>query len=375
MLSPVNFFRFLKNKKINFFVGVPDSLLKNFCYYVSEKVSKKNHIISANEGTALSIACGYNISTGNIPFVYLQNSGLGNIINPLISMADKSVYSIPMIIMVGWRGQPGVQDEPQHQTQGLVTLDIIKTLKKKYKVLDGNEKKDLVKTQNAIKLTRKLQEPVFLVVKKGIFKKVLAEPLNNKNLLSREKVIYMITDILKKNFKFVSTTGMISRELYEIRNFKKESKSNDFLTVGSMGHASQIALGMSLNSKKKIVCIDGDGSFLMHMGGASTIGNIKSKNFIHIVLNNFSHDSVGGQPTSANTTSLSSVAKACGYADVIGPLKSENQIKNQIEKISGSKKYPIFIEILVKRGSRKNLGRPKEKPIENKKIFFRNFNK
>jgi len=372
MLSPIIFFNFLKKKGIDFYVGVPDSLLKNFSYYVSKKLSPKKNIISANEGSAIAIASGYNIATGKIPLVYLQNSGLGNAINPILSLADKKVYSIPMLVMVGWRGQPGTKDEPQHLAQGNITLSLIKSLKKRYKILNGNQKEDLIKTQDALKIAKKLQEPVFLVVKKNTFKKVTNFEKNKSNLLSREHVIYLITEVFKKNFKIISTTGMISRELYEIRIKKNEKTTNDFLTVGSMGHASQIALGISLNSKKRIICIDGDGAFLMHMGGASTIGNLRLKNFIHIILNNASHDSVGGQPTSALSTSLAKVAIACDYKNVAGPLRTEKSILKNLELCLKKKTGPYFIEIIVKKGSRDNLGRPKEKPIQNKYNFFKN---
>jgi phosphonopyruvate decarboxylase len=372
MLSPSVFFNFLKKNGINFYVGVPDSLLKNFCYYVSKKLSNKQHIISANEGSAIAIASGHNISTGKIPFVYLQNSGLGNAVNPILSLADKKVYSIPMLVMVGWRGQPGIKDEPQHQTQGHITIDLIKSLKKKFKILDGNEKEDLKKTSQALKLAKKNLEPVFLLVKKNTFKKITNPKKNKSQLLSRENAIYLVSEIFKKNFKIIATTGMISRELYEIRKNKNENNYNDFLTVGSMGHASQIALGICLNVKKKIICLDGDGAFLMHMGGVSTIGNLGLKNFIHIVLNNESHDSVGGQPTSASSTSLTKVAKACGYKNIIGPLKTQRNILKNLKLSLKYKTGPSFIEIKVKNGSRNNLGRPKEKPINNKKLFYNN---
>ena len=375
MLSPIVFFNFLKKKGISFYVGVPDSLLKNFCHYVSNKVSKKNHIISANEGSAIAIASGYNIATRKIPLVYLQNSGLGNTINPILSLSDKKVYSLPMLIMVGWRGQPGIKDEPQHISQGSCTISLIKSLKKKYKILNGNFKSDLLKTNSALKIAKKNQEPVFLIVKKNTFEKIIEPKKDQSNLISREEAIDLITSVFKKNIKIISSTGMISRELYEIRKKQNDKSFNDFLTVGSMGHASQIALGISLNSKKKIICLDGDGAFLMHMGGVSTIGDLKIKNYLHIVLNNFSHDSVGGQPTSAKTTSLSNMAKACGYKNIIGPLKSKTQIIKKLNYMLKKKTGPSFVEILVKKGFRKNLGRPKEKPIENKNNFFKNLKK
>jgi phosphonopyruvate decarboxylase len=375
MLSPSVFYNFLKKKGVSFYVGVPDSLLKNFCYFVSKKISLKKHIIAANEGSAIAIASGYNIATSKIPLVYLQNSGLGNTINPILSLADKKVFSTPMIIMIGWRGEPGTKDEPQHKVQGDITLSLIKCLKKKYKILNGNQNSDLYKTQQVIKIAKKYKEPVFLIVKKNTFKRILKIKNKKSKLLSRESTIGLITDASKKNFKIISTTGMISRELYEIRKKKNEKGHNDLLVVGSMGHASQIALSIALNTKKKIICLDGDGAFLMHMGGISTIGSFKLNNFIHIVLNNISHDSVGGQPTSAQSTSLAKVAEACGYKNVIGPLKSKKNILKNLKLILNKKSGPSFIEILVKKGSRKDLGRPDEKPIQNKYLFFKNIKK
>ena len=375
MLSPSVFYNFLKKKGISFYVGVPDSFLKNFCYFLSKKLSLKKHIIAANEGTAIAIASGYNIATSKIPLVYLQNSGLGNTINPILSLADKKVFSIPMIIMIGWRGQPGTKDEPQHKVQGDITLGLIKCLKKKYRILNGNQNSDLFKTKQVIKIAKKYKEPVFLIVKKNTFKKILKIKSQKSKLLSRESTIGLITDVIKKNFKIISTTGMISRELYEIRKKKNEKGYNDLLIVGSMGHASQIALSIALNTQKKIICLDGDGAFLMHMGGISTIGSFKLNNFIHIVLNNISHDSVGGQPTSAQSTSLAKVAKACGYKNVIGPLKSKKNILKNLKLILNKKSGPSFIEILVKKGSRKDLGRPSEKPIQNKHLFLKNLKK
>lgn len=365
---------FLEKNDINFYTGVPDSLLKDFCFYVSRISRNNNHIIASNEGTAMAIAAGYNLATNKIPVVYLQNSGLGNLINPLLSLTDKRVYSIPMIVIVGWRGEPKTKDEPQHQTQGLITESLITTLKKQFKILDGNEISDLKKVKECILIAKKIKEPVFLIVKKNTFEKTTISENLHSSLMSREKAIEIVTDCFKKNFKIVSTTGMISRELYEVRKKQKKILSNDFLTVGSMGHASQISLGLALKSKKKVICLDGDGSFIMHMGGISTVGNLKLKNFIHIVLNNYAHDSVGGQETSSKTTNLAKVAVACGYKKVFSRIKSEKILKKKIKLLS-KMNGPIFLEIIVKKGSRKNLGRPKETPLENKEIFIKNIKK
>lgn len=371
MLLPSNFYNFLKKNNIEFFVGVPDSLIKGFCNFLSKNLNKKKHIVAANEGTAIAIASGYNIAKNKIPFVYLQNSGLGNCINPILSLADKKVFKIPMIIMVGWRGQPGTLDEPQHLSQGQVTIPLIKSLRKKYKILDGNPISDFKKIKELISLAKKNSEPVFAIVKKNTF--VIEQNFNKKKskLLSREKAIELIVNVLKKKFKFIASTGMISRELYETRLRSNKKNINDFYTVGSMGHASQIALGVALNTNKKIVCLDGDGAFLMHMGGVSTIGSLKLNNFIHIVLNNNAHDSVGGQETTAISSKLTDIAKACGYQKIVGPIFTENEIKKNLKNLKKIKKGPVFIEIRVKIGYRKNIGRPKEAPHINKFNFFK----
>lgn len=376
MISPKEFYEFLIKRGISFFTGVPDSLLKEFCAYVDSESKSTSHLISANEGTAIGIAVGNFLATGNIPLIYLQNSGLGNTINPLLSLADKEVYSIPLILLIGWRGEPGVKDEPQHIKQGRVTPEILDSIGIPYKLIDKDANQSFINTEWAIQKALKSNSPVVLLVKKGSFSK--SEKQKNKveyieeNLLSREKAISIITNKISKDSFLVATTGMISRELYEQRSKYKQKRDSDFLTVGSMGHASQIALGISnAKPKKQIICLDGDGAALMHLGGMATIGTSSEGKLVHIVLNNGSHDSVGGQPTVANEISLKAIAKACNYKKVYGPLTEENEIINIIQQVN-NEKGNIFIEIKVKKGSRADLGRPKETPIENKKIFIAN---
>ena len=374
MIIVKNFIDFLKNNKISFFTGVPDSILRDFCTYLDNNINKSKHIVSANEGTALGIAAGYNLATNQIPLVYLQNSGLGNLLNPTLSLVDEKVYSIPVIILVGWRGEPGVKDEPQHITQGIVTEKIIRLIKKNIYILKGDQKKDFIGLKKKINHIKIKKKPLFVLVKKDSFKKIKQNNKNilpKKNLLLRETAIEIIISKLGKKYRFISSTGIISRELYELRNKKRLKHDNDFLTVGSMGHASQIAFGIAMNSNKKIVCLDGDGSILMHMGGMATIGDNKPKNLIHICFNNRSHESVGGQKTTSQIISFSDLAKVCGYRKVFGNINTEKKLKHTIEKI---KKLtgPIFIECKIKKFHRTDLGRPKEKPIINKKKFMKN---
>jgi len=376
LISPKLFYEFLKKQGISFFAGVPDSLLKEFCAYVEAVTPISSHVIAANEGTAIGIATGHYLATGNLPMVYFQNSGLGNTINPLLSLADKEVYSIPLILLIGWRGEPGLKDEPQHIKQGRVTPDILNSIDIPFKIITEDFIKSSLNVQWAIEKALNTNSPVALLVKKGVFNKseqtqVIIDTQEN-NLISRENAISIITENLSKESIIVSTTGMISRELYEQRSKKKQDRSTDFLTVGSMGHASQIALGIcKSNPTKQIVCLDGDGAALMHLGGMATIGTNLEGNLLHIVLNNGAHDSVGGQPTVANKISLTSIAKACCYEKVFGPIIKKDQIISLIKKLN-QEKGMRFIEIRVKKGARSDLGRPKEAPLQNKDIFISN---
>ena len=368
MIDPKDLFDFFKKNKINNFIGVPDSLLKHFCFFIDDNVSSKEHFITANEGSAVSLAAGIFLGSKKISIVYMQNSGLGNAINPLLSLADESVYSIPMLLMIGWRGEPGIRDEPQHIKQGEVTEKILKALKIPYVIIDSknNYNKDL---SELIQLMKDQSKPVAILVKKDTFL-----PYDSKSKvqqefeINREDAIKMIVDEANEETLIISTTGMASRELYDYRKFLNLSHKNDFLTVGSMGHSSLIALGISIqNNKKDIICIDGDGSLIMHMGNLGLIGQNKCKNFTHIVLNNGAHDSVGGQPTLGFKIDIPKIALACGYEKVIS-VNSQKQVKLALE----TRKNYSLIEIKVNKGNRTNIGRPNTTPIENKEVFMKN---
>ena len=317
MIKPQLFFQYLKKEGIDFYTGVPDSLLKDLCFYISDYSKENKHIIAANEGSALSISIGYHIATNNVPVVYLQNSGLGNLINPLLSLADKDVYSIPMLLIIGWRGKPGIKDEPQHKKTGRVMLDMLKSMKIPYKVINKSNKPEKIKaiTGHLINKSKKNNSPVALIVERDTFEKYKLKNINKKKYpLVREKAINIIMNYIGLKDVIISTTGFTSRELYEYRKNNNQDHSRDFLTVGGMGHASQIALGIALYSKNKSVyCFDGDGSIIMHMGSLSTNGNIKCKNLKHIVFNNGSHESVGGQPTTAHKFNMKNIVKNMGY--------------------------------------------------------------
>ncbi len=371
MTSPRVFFDKLFELGVDFFTGVPDSLLKEFCSYVDAVLPAESHIIAANEGTAVGIAAGYQLATGHLPLVYLQNSGLGNTVNPLLSLADTEVYSVPMIIMVGWRGAPGEKDEPQHLKQGRVTEAMLDAMEIPYRILADNEDEALAHARWAAETAKERSGPVALLVRKGAFRTSEAKRDTGPpgDLLTREEAIFAVTEALPADSTIVATTGMISRELYEQRQRVGDDGASDFLTVGSMGHASQIALGLSnALPDRRIVCLDGDGAVLMHMGGLATVGALGRGDFLHIVLNNGAHDSVGGQPTVAFDVSLTGVAKACGYRHALGPIKTVDNIAAALTEL-GAKDGCRLLEIHVARGSRADLGRPKDTPLANKQKF------
>ena len=368
MINVEEFVIYLKNINIDFFTGVPDSQLASFADYVEENCE---NIIAANEGNALAIASGYNLSTGNYPLVYLQNSGLGNIINPVTSLTHSEVYSIPIVYLIGWRGQPGVHDEPQHIKQGAITLDLLNLLDIKYTVIsketDFEELKETFENDFINQLNN--GKSVAIVVSKGAFEEYVIKKENN-NILSREKAIKTIVKYLSEKDMVISTTGKSSRELFEYREELKQGHGNDFLTVGSMGHSSSIALGIALNNpNKKIFCFDGDGAILMHMGSLALIGSMKPKNFRHVMFNNSAHESVGGLPTIMSDIDIDDIILACGYDNVYN-ARSIDELKEVLPKFIDDN-GPVFLNIDVNLKSRKDLGRPTTTPLENKLDFIK----
>ena len=370
MIEPNSFVDFLKRKEIDFFCGVPDSLLKEVCFCINEKLDSKFHKITANEGAAIALAAGYNLATDKVPLVYLQNSGLGNAINPLLSLCDSSVYKIPMIIMIGWRGEPGSFDEPQHIKQGAIQEKLLEALEIPYEIID-NQLTNYVPLTDLILKSKKESRPVAILVKKDTFSKFQSSNVSPKesDLMIRERVLMEILNSEIKNEIFITTTGKTSREFYELRNKNPQVLKKDFLTVGSMGHSSQIALGIAMFNESDVYCVDGDGSVIMHMGSLAISGTSGIKNFKHIILNNGSHESVGGQPTVGKEINFSEIAKDCGY-------KKSKRISSLPELVKGIKwlklnKGPIILEILIRNGSRKDLGRPNESPFENKMKFMK----
>ena len=362
MISPQDFFNLLRDRGISFYTGVPDSLLKEFCSFVNDNVKDKEHIITANEGGAVALASGYYLATGKTALVYMQNSGIGNSINPVLSLADPEVYSIPMLLLVGWRGEPGRKDEPQHIKQGKVMLKMLKSMECDYAVLGETIQEAEEIVDEAVRTMAEKNCPYVIAVREGTFEKYQAAETNkNKYELSREEAIELVLQSLGENDIIVSTTGKASREVFEYRKRNLQSHQKDFLTVGSMGHSSQIALGIAISKPdSRVINLDGDGSAIMHMGSMAVIGNTAPQNLVHIVLNNGAHESVGGQPTAGFMIDLPKIAAACGY-NISLSATNPQELFSAIDIISNSK-GPVFWEIRVNKNSRKDLGRPDTSP-------------
>ena len=356
-----------------FFTGVPDSLLKPLVDYLMDNCQdNKNHVIAANEGNAVAIGAGYHLATGKVPIIYMQNSGEGNAVNPIASLLHPKVYGIPELFIIGWRGEPGVKDEPQHVFQGEITLKLLEVLEIKYYVIrDNTTLQELSRIMEIIQKLLQQGKSVALVVAKGalIYKN---KQYANGYLMKREDILEHILAVTGDN-PIISTTGKTSRELFELREKNKlvddvNVHSRDFLTVGSMGHSSSIALGMALQlPEKNIWCIDGDGAILMHGGAMAVIGKAQPENLIHVVINNEAHESVGGQPTAANAVDLTAMATACWYkyAHCVADFASLDKILEEYAELKGLR----FLEIKAAIGSRTNLGRPSISPSHNKRLF------
>ena len=371
MIDPARFLAAVANAGVEFVSGVPDSLLKQVCLHIEQALPNGTHVIAANEGGALALAAGHHLATGSVPLVYLQNSGLGNVVNPLLSLADPEVYALPIVLLIGWRGEPGVSDEPQHVKQGRVTPSLLDAMEVPYRVLADDEAAALAAASWAVATARQRSAPVALIVRKGAFGPAAAHErgAEPRSLLTRERAIEIVVGAIAADALVVATTGMIARELYEFRRRSGDDGRRDFLTVGSMGHASQIALGIACAlPARRVVCLDGDGAVLMHMGGMATIGASAPHNYLHVVLNNGAHDSVGGQATVALSVSLPGVARACGYAAVMGPVEVEDELAEAVSALQAGS-GPSFLEVRVAKGARPDLGRPKEAPRENKRRF------
>ena len=365
MLCPIDYLRVLGDSGVTFFTGVPDSLLKEFCACVTMTLKPEDHLISANEGAAVGLAIGHYIGTGSLPLVYLQNSGLGNAVNPLLSLASPEVYGTPMLLMLGWRGEPGKKDEPQHVHQGRVMVKMLEDMDLPVVILSDDMAQAEVQTKAAAQQARDINGPVALVVKKNTFDKYAAPKVEADLPLGREEAIIAATETLEDNAAVICTTGMPSRELFEFRACNEAGHHRDFLTVGGMGHASQIALGLAMaQPARPVYCFDGDGAALMHMGSMAIIGQSNTKNLIHLVFNNGVHGSVGGQPTVGFNIDMPKIAIACGYASA---QRATNK-KGLLSAITTARATDgvSFIEVQVRPGNRNGIGRPTSTPVQNK---------
>lgn len=370
MLSPRIVFEFLHREGLNFYTGVPDSLLKDFCAFISDHTSSTQHVLAANEGNAIALAAGHYLGSSTPAIVYMQNSGIGNAVNPLLSLADAEVYKIPMLLMIGWRGEPGVPDEPQHIKQGRVTPALLDAMEIPWFELgpETQSPEDILASTCAT--IHEQKTPAALLVRKGTFHSYESSytEASNSSFMSREDAIAAVISAAPDNAPVISTTGKASRELFEIRTRWSQPTGRDFLTVGSMGHASSIALGLSLEQPNRLViCLDGDGALLMHMGSLATIGSTRPSKFLHVVINNGAHDSVGGQRTAGFEIDIPAIAQACGYTRT-SRVKDAAEIAREINR-SYNTEGPVLIEIIARKGSRSDLGRPSSTPLRNREDF------
>lgn len=355
----------------DFYTGVPDSQLKALCNYLMNTygIDPKHHVIAANEGNCTALAAGYHLATGKVPVVYMQNSGEGNIINPVASLLNDKVYAIPVIFIVGWRGEPGLHDEPQHIYQGEVTIKLLEDMDiKPFIIGKDTTEEELEEVMADFREVLATGKNVAFVIRKGALSYDEKVRYKNNNLMVREDVIKHIVKFAGED-PIVSTTGKTSRELFEIRETNNQEHKYDFLTVGSMGHSSSIALGVAINKpNSKVWCIDGDGALLMHMGSMALLGTNKPKNMIHIVINNAAHETVGGMPTVAGQIDIVSIAKACGYPNAVS-VNSFEELDSSLELAKNTNELSL-IEVKCSIGSRDDLGRPTTTALENKENYM-----
>ncbi len=369
MLRCEDFVGWLSALGLDFYTGVADSLLGPFCFYLNDHVGNR-HVGAANEGGAVALACGYHLATGKIPLVYMQNSGQGNTINPLLSLADPDVYSVPLLLLIGWRGEPGTKDEPQHVKQGKVTIGLLAAMDIPYRVLPSEPAAAQACVQEVLAIAMTENRPVALLVRTDTFEPYTpsAKDITTSFQMTREQALEATVAALNRNDAIVATTGKLSRELYEYRDRNGQGHERDFLTVGGMGHASQIAMGIAVaQPDRQVFCLDGDGAMLMHMGAAAIVGAAGVENFKHVIFNNGVHDSVGGMATAGFSVSFMQIVKGCGYSAAWQVERYEDLVRKIAELRNA--RGPALLEIMVKKGARADLGRPKTSPIENKTAF------
>lgn len=356
MLDQKRVFQTLDNNGVSFFTGVPDSYLNGFCNYALENCGNRN-IIAANEGNAVGIACGHYFATKEIPLVYMQNSGMGITVNPLVSLADKDVYAVPMLILVGWRGQGNSEpNHPQHKLQGEITPAIFEIMHIPYTVLSDDDEEFSETIKNAINYCKEIRQPYGLIAPKGVMAaSEKANNIDNMYPMSRERAMEVILDHMPADSIYSATTGRATRELFFLRERRGESKKNDFLNIGSMGHASSVALGIALEKKdRKVVVLDGDSAAIMHMGSMTMVSKLNVPNYMHVVLNNGAHESVGGQPSAGHKINFTKIAEGCGYATIGKAVETEEDLIIAINALKDCGKAS-FIDCRIHKGLSRKL--------------------
>jgi phosphonopyruvate decarboxylase len=369
MLDCSAVYSLVREQSLRFFTGVPDSLLKDFCAYITDHVPQDEHVIAANEGNAVALAMGHFLGTGEPALVYMQNSGIGNAVNPLLSLADPEVYSIPMLLVIGWRGEPGVKDEPQHVKQGRRMTELLDAMEVPWFLLPSSIAEAGTTIAEAGRTMRERAGPVALLVRADTFGRYdLKRDVVTGFPMNREDAVKCVAGRLQEEDVIVATTGKTSRELYEYRQAQGTHRK-DFLTVGGMGHTASIAMGIArARPERLVVCLDGDGSVIMHMGALGVIAHSGPANLLHVVINNGAHDSVGGQPTVGYDIDLPGIALACGYRESVS-VSEPGEVEEQLDRLR-RQSGPTLLEIKVNKGARADLGRPKSTPLANREALM-----
>ncbi|MCR5573679.1 MAG: phosphonopyruvate decarboxylase [Bacteroidaceae bacterium] len=355
MVNQQTLFQQLDKLGVKFFTGVPDSLLNDFCLYLVNNIPDGQHVMAANEGNAIAIAAGNYMATGNIPVVYMQNSGIGNATNPLLSLTHNYVYSIPMILVIGWRGDPAINDHAQHQKQGELTPVLMKDMDIPYEILDADETV-VDKLAWALAKTKEISSPVALIAKKAILsQKDKKQTYADSKLMNREEAVAAVVDVLGEDAIYLGTTGRATREVHEQLKAHGVGEGHEWLNVGSMGHVSSVGLGLALAKPDKIIVVfDGDAAAVMHMGAMATNCRYKAGNMIHIVLNNGVNESVGGQPSAGYVINLTAVAEACGYRTMGHVVEAKEELQRVVRE-NQSDEMPLFIDVHVRQGIRSDM--------------------
>lgn len=375
MVDQKQLFDSLQEMGVDFFTGVPDSLLNNFCLYLTQNIPDGQHVMAANEGNAVAIAAGHYMATGNIPLVYMQNSGIGNATNPLLSLTHDCVYGIPMILVIGWRGDPSISDHVQHRKQGELTPVLMKDMDIPYDILDSDDTV-IDKFAWAVSKAREISSPVALIAQKAILtEKVKKQEYPSSKLMNREDAVSAVVDVLGSDAIYLGTTGRATREVHEQLKEHGVGEGHEFQNVGSMGHVSSVGLGLALAKPgKRIVVFDGDAAVVMHMGALATNCRYKAGNMIHIVLNNGVNESVGGQPSAGYVVNLTEIAAACGYRTPGHAVETKDELQTIIRDFEQGG-MPLFIDVHVRQGIRSDMPKLNIDHKAQKEALMKNLNK